>query len=79
MSAQEKLDEARFFFNKILASPNDEEELSYYFSALINAVNSIPDFILDEANDHFKLNISEDSKSIRNAFKNRLKKQIIMN
>ncbi|GEM_PF-4832441 len=55
------------FYEKNMDRACDEREIVFYFSALINAVNSIPDYLLDEANVHFRFGISEDSK-IRKAF-----------
>jgi len=68
MGARDKYDEAYFFYNEMMKMSGDEKELKYYFSALINAVNSIPDYLLDEAIDHFDLDIPDNSRSIRRAF-----------
>ena len=73
MAARDKYEEAKFFYNKMVNEVCGEPEIGYYFSAFLNAANSIPDYALEEANEHFHLSIPENSKSIRKKFESVVK------
>jgi len=50
MTAQEKLNEAKFFLDKIITEKENLKELRYNTSAFLSAIRSIPDHALEEAN-----------------------------
>ena len=74
MTAQDKYREALFFNDKIRDKNCKKPEIDYYLSALLSSISSIPDHILEEANNHYNLQISDDTVSFRRRFAQRVKK-----
>ena len=57
----EKIDQASYFLNKIeeqyeVPSP----EIKYFFSAFLSSIESVPDYLLSEANRKFKLGLKDE-------------------
>lgn len=76
MSAREKLEEAKFFLEKLRASsqslPQDlatQRESCYYLSAFESAAVSVIDYLLEDCNDKCSLGIPLSEKYLRSAFK----------
>ena len=56
MTVNDKIKEAEYFLGKIESSPFNDE-LSYLASAFLSAARSIPDYLLEDYNIKFGLNI----------------------
>jgi len=60
MTTNQKIEEAKFFLDHINFYQPDVSIVKFYFSAYLGAVQSIPDYILNEANLVFELGLHED-------------------
>lgn len=58
MTVKEKLEEVEFFLEEIKKHNPDLKYVKHFFSAFLNSVFSIPDYILAEANLQFELKLS---------------------
>jgi hypothetical protein len=56
MTVNDKIKEAEYFLGKIKSSPFNDE-LNYLVSAFLSAARSIPDYLLEDYNIKFGLNI----------------------
>jgi hypothetical protein len=74
MRAREKLDEAEYFYRKLVEDCEERDlvVIRYHLSAFLAAVRSIPDYALEDANVAFRLGIPIESRSIRLDFKKRM-------
>lgn len=74
MSAEQKLEEAKFYLHKLLelqSFPQDidvQKALKYYLSAFLSASASVRDYLLEDFNVKFCLNISLTEKLQRHKF-----------
>lgn len=62
MTTNQKIEEAKFFLDHIKFYEPDVSIVKYYFSAYLAAVQSISDYILNEANLVFELGLSKNEK-----------------
>jgi hypothetical protein len=62
MTAKEKLEEAKFFLQKLSPSQSTLQETVYYYSAFLSSARSIFDHLLEEANQKFVLGIPLDQR-----------------
>lgn len=60
MTTNQKIDEAKFFLSHIDFYQPDVSIVKFFFSAYLGAIQSIPDYILNEANLIFRLGLPED-------------------
>jgi len=59
MTTNQKIEEAKFFLDHIKFYQPDISIVKFYFSAYLGAIQSIPDYILNEANLIFELGLPE--------------------
>ena len=59
MTANQKIEEAKFFLDHMKFYQPDISIVKFYFSAYLGAVQSIPDYVLHEANLIFELRLPE--------------------
>lgn len=75
MTAKAKLKEANTYLDHILGEKNDLEKLRHYVSGFLSAVQSIPNHMLQEANDQLDVGIKDSEKLYYKNFKKIAKKQ----
>src|SRR5574340_1037066 len=74
MTVETKIAEVERWFKKIERSyPNEQLELRDNVNAFLNAINSIPDHLLEDYNIKFNLAIPLNTTSFRREFANRVK------
>lgn len=74
MVVDDKIKEAEYFLNKVKSSPFDEP-LYYLLSAFLTATRSIPDYLLEDYNIKFGLNIPLTDKLYPSIFERQAKHQ----
>jgi hypothetical protein len=80
MSAKQKLEEAKFFLEKLhglQSLPQDfdkQTESKYYLAAFLSAAASVPDYLLEDYNAKFSLNISLSDKLYPDTFERAAKR-----
>jgi hypothetical protein len=70
----DKIKEAEYFLNKVKSSPFNDE-LYYLVSAFLSATRSIPDYLLEDYNIKFGLNIPLTDKLYPSIFRKKAKRQ----
>lgn len=68
MTVDDKIRESEFFLQKIIDNYEKFPEMEYYFHAFVVSTRSIPDYLLEEYNQRFGLNISEEERDFRSIF-----------
>ena len=75
MTAKEKLEESDTFLKLIENEKNDLTKLRFYVSAFLTSIRSIPDHILQEANEQLHIGIQDSQKLYRDRMKTKAKEQ----
>src|SRR5438105_2364821 len=76
MTVQEKINEAKRWLQKIkTAYPHNQTEVQDNVNACLDAINSIPDHLLEDYNEKYKLGISLNEQLHSRNFEEEAKKQ----
>jgi hypothetical protein len=68
MTAREKLEEAEYFLTKMCEIRPDQKEFLFNLSAFLSAARSVPDYLLEDYNVKYSLQIPLTERYFRNVF-----------
>lgn len=69
MTSEEKINEAKFFLEKIIENYTQSPFLEYYFNAFVTSTRSISDYLLEDYNQKFNLGIPDNERKFHEMFK----------